>query len=189
VKNTTPYEFETLRIDTDALIASFVTRSGTPIRCRLIQADDAEILIDLFTHLSPESRRRRFNSSLDNIQPERMAQEAQRLAAVDNRTVGGAILAFAEGQNQAELIAVARLGRLPHAPESPDAEAALVVRDDFQRQGIATRLMILLLHAHAPGEALFALLRHLKLPLERHTTHGETTISLNVADLPVPGKV
>ena len=202
MKNTTPYEFETLRIDTDTLIASFTTRSGTPIRCRLIQADDAEMLIDLFTHLSPESRRRRFNSSLDNIQPDRMAQEAQRLAAVDNRTVGGAILAFAEGQNQAELIAVARLGRLPHAPESPDAEAALVVRDDFQRQGIATRLMILLAllarrmgvekltaSIQADNEALFALLRHLQLPLERHTTHGETTISLNVADLPVPDKV
>lgn len=199
MKSSAPYEFDTLRVDSDTLIASFTTYNGTPIRCRLIQPDDAEILIDLFTHLSPESRRRRFNSSLGNVQPDRIFQEAHRLTAVDNRTIGGAVLAFADTAQGTELIAVARLARMPHTPDSPDAEAALVVRDDFQRQGIATRLMSLLAllarrmdvqrltaSIQADNEALFALLRRLHLPLERHTAHGETTISLLVDALPAP---
>jgi acetyltransferase len=192
-----PFAFESLRIDENGMEASFRTRNSTPIHCRLIQPDDAPILIDLFTHLSPDSRRRRFNSSLENLQPERVSLEAQRLAAVDNRTVGGAILAFAEKEGQTELVAVARLGRMPHEPNSPQAEAAVVVRDDFQRLGVATRLMLLLgllarrmnvVHLtasiQADNQPLLSLLRRLQLPLERHTSHGETTISLPVAALP-----
>jgi len=197
VKNTATDGFQTLRVDPDSLAASFVTRNGTPVHCRLIQPDDVPLLIDLFSRLSPESRRLRFNSSLNNIEPDRIIEEASRLTAVDNRTVGGAILAFVEAEGGQELIAVARLGRFPQRPDSPDAEAALVVRDDFQRQGIASQLMILLkplaqrmgvqtltASIQTNNEALFGLLRRLHLPLERRTSHGETTISLSVADLP-----
>ncbi|MBI3958444.1 MAG: hypothetical protein HY328_06515, partial [Chloroflexi bacterium] len=125
MKTTAAYGFETLRVDPDSLAATFTTRNGTKIHCRLIQPDDAPLLISLFSRLSPESRRRRFNTSLDNIEPERVVQEARHLTDVDNRTVGGAILAFADGVQSAELIAIARLGRFPNAPASPEAEAAL----------------------------------------------------------------
>lgn len=195
----TPYGFETLRVDFESLDASFRARNGTPIRCRLIRPDDAPLLISLFQHLSPETRRRRFNVPLENLDRSRLVQEAQRLTDVDNRTVGGAILAFA-GENGAEdLIGVARIGRMPTTPASPEAEAALVVRDDFQGQGIGTALMSLLAllarrmevttltaSIQADNQALFALLRSLRLPLERHTSHGETTISIAVSDLPLP---
>lgn len=195
----TPYGFETLRVDPESLEASFITRGGDSIRCRLILPDDGPLLISLFQHLSPDTRRRRFNVPLENLDPARLVQEARRLAAVDNRTVGGAVLAFAGEKGQEELIGVARIGRIPTSPTSPEAEAALVVRDDFQGQGIGTALMALLAllarrmrvetltaSVQADNEALFALLRALHLPLERHTSHGETTISLSVDDLPLP---
>lgn len=195
----TVYGLETLRVDPDSLAAIFITRNGTKIHCRLIQPEDTALLSDFFSRLSPESRRRRFNTSLENIEPERVTEEAHRLAAVDNRTVGGAILAFADGAQASELIAVARLGRFSNAPASADAEAALVVLDDFQGQGVGTALMALLAllarrmgvemltaSVQADNEALFALLRRLQLPLQRHTTHGETTISIAVDDLPAP---
>lgn len=194
----TPYGLPSLRVDADSLEATFTARQGATIHCRLIRPDDAPILIKLFQHLSPESRRRRFNLPLENLDQDRIMQEAQRLADVDNRTVGGAVLAFVGQEPDGELIAVARLGRFPHTPTSPEAEAALVVRDDFQGQGIGTALMALLAllarrmdvqtltaSVQADNEALFALLRSLRLPLERHTSHGETTISLAVADLPL----
>ena len=201
MKTTAAYGFETLQVDPGSLEATFTARNGAQIRCRLIQPNDTKTLIDLFTRLSPESRRRRFNTSLENIEPERVIQEARRLTDVDNYTVGGAVLAFVDGPQGAELIGVARLGRFPHEPDSPSAEAALVVRDDFQGQGIGTALMALLAllarrmgvemltaSVQADNEALFALLRRFQLPLERHTTHGETTISLSVSDLPMPSK-
>lgn len=199
--DTTAYGFETLHVDPDSLDATFTTRNGLLIRCRLIQPVDTPLLIGLFSHLSPESRRRRFNLPLENIDSIRVVEEAQRLADVDNRTIGGAILAFAQKPDEDELIGVARLGRLPSTPTSPEAEAALVVRDDFQGQGVGTALLSLLAllarrmnvqtltaSVQADNEALFVLLRSLHLPLERHTTHGETTISLSVKDLPVAKK-
>ncbi|MBX3052397.1 MAG: GNAT family N-acetyltransferase [Caldilineaceae bacterium] len=196
--DTTAYGFETLQIVPDSLEATFTARNGTTIHCRLIQPDDAPLLINLFSHLSAESRRRRFNLPLENIDHARIVQEARRLANVDNRTIGGAVLAFAPQETGEELIAVARLGRFPAQPDSPDAEVALVVRDDFQGQGIGTALLAMLAplarrmavqtltaSVQADNEALYVLLRSLHLPAERHTSHGETTISLSVSDLPV----
>lgn len=197
--DTTAYGFETLDVNPDSLEATFAARNGTAIHCRLIQSDDTPLLIDLFSHLSPESRRRRFNLPLEHIDESRIEQEAQRLTAVDNRTVGGAILAFAQQPGGEELVGVARLGRFPSDPVSPEAEVALVVRDDFQGQGVGTALLSLLallarrMHVQtltasiqADNEALFVLLRSLHLPIQRHTAHAETTISLTVADIPLP---
>lgn len=195
----TAYGFETLDVDPDSLDATFTTRNGLLIYCRLLQPVDTPLLIDLFSRLSPESRRRRFNVPLEHIDASRIEEEAQRLAAVDNSTVGGAILAFAQQPDGKELIGVARLGRFPSEPASPEAEAALVVRDDFQGQGVGSALLALLAllarrmnvltliaSVQADNEALFVLLRNLHLPLQRHTTHGETSISLTVADIPTP---
>lgn len=197
--DTSAYGFETLHIDPDSLNAGFTARNGELIRCRLIRPDDAHLLIDLFSHLSPESRRRRFNLPLENIDSARIEEEAQRLANVDNRTVGGAVLALSGPEEAAQLIGVARLGRYPNQPASQEAETALVVRDDFQGQGVGSALLALLailarrmaVHTltasvQADNDALFALLRGFHLPFERHTTRGETTISLAVADIPTP---
>lgn len=197
--DTRAYGFETLYIDPDSLNASFTTRNGEQIRCRLIRPDDTHLLIDLFSHLSPESRRRRFNLPLENIDSARIEEEAQRLTDVDNRTIGGAVLALSGPEESAQLIGVARLGRYPIQPDSQEAETALVVRDDFQGQGVGSALLALLAllarrmavltltaSVQADNDALFALLRGFHLPFERHTTRGETTISLTVADIPTP---
>lgn len=193
----TAYGFETLHVDPDSLAATFTARNGTLIHCRLISADDTPLLIDLFSHLSPESRRRRFNLPLEKIDSARILQESKRLADVDNRTIGGAVLALSGLEESAELIGVARIGRYAADIASPKAEAGLVVRDDFQGQGVGSALLALLAllarrmnvltltaSVQADNDALFALLRGLHLSFERQTTRGETTISLTVADIP-----
>lgn len=184
LSTSTPYGFETIRVDPEPLTATFAARDGTPIRCRLIQPDDAPLLIGLFARLSQESRRRRFNLPLANIEPERVVQEARRLADVDNRTNGGALLAFAESAGETELIGVARLGRAPEKSDSPTAEVALVVLLAVLARRMAVETFTA--SVQADNETLFALFHRLQLPLKRHTTHGETTIALAVADIPAP---
>lgn len=177
----------TIQIDEKSFSGQFTGKDGALISYRLIRPGDAELLIDLFQHLSPETRRRRFNIGLQRIEAARLRQEAERLADVDNATLGGAVLAFAG----ATLIGVARLAR--EEADSPEAEAAVVVRDDFQRQGIGTALAYLLLHlaarmnlrtlsasVQANNSPVFALLEKLDLPMERDTARGETVIKIRL---------
>lgn len=191
-----PYGIESLEYDPDTLAGTFRTRQGVLVRVRLIRPDDAPLLVDLFRRLSPESRRRRFNVALENIEEDRLLAEARRLAAVDNCTQGGAVLALVEEAGGERVVGVARLGRDPSSPTSPVAEAALVVRDDYHNQGVGTALMAMLAQlarrmgvrtltatVQADNEPMFTVLQKLSLPLETHHHHGEVDVWISVADL------
>ncbi len=176
-----------------------VTRSGTVLVTRLLRPDDDDLLLDLFAHLSPETRWRRFHSHIDNMDDSRLHQAAKDLAAVDNLTLGGAVLAILvhpERAEQEELIGVARLARDPATPTSPDAEAAVVVRDDFQKQGIGTALLARLTElarsmgintltatVQSDNARMLDVLRWLNLPRTDHASHGETDIRVDIRDL------
>jgi RimJ/RimL family protein N-acetyltransferase len=179
-------------LDSPELAIEFRTEQGSQIRTRLIQPNDADHLIDLFHHLSPETRRRRFNIGLQNVEQKRVRETAQILANVDNRTTGGAILGFVTARTE-ELIAVARLARPENQPRSPEAEVAVVVRDDYQGQGIGTemlkhlitlarqmRIKTLTASIQTDNTAIFKILQKLSIPVEAHTSHGETEIRINI---------
>lgn len=172
----------------------FMTRDGRRLIVRLITAADAPRLLELFERLSPETRRRRFHYDPDHI-PEKQKQAiARRMANVDNRTQEGALLAIdvdAEGHEQ--IVGVARLARPAKQPESPVAEAAIVVRDDFQGQGIATELLwrmvllakqmqinTILAQIEADNNAALRVFRALDLPSTVTTEHGETDMYISV---------
>jgi RimJ/RimL family protein N-acetyltransferase len=174
----------------DPFITTFTTDKGIQIYTRLIDPKDAHLLIDLFNHLSPDTRRRRFNVGLANVEWERIQTTAQELAGVDNRTTGGAILAFNEDN---ELIGVARLARPLDDRTSPSAEVAVVVRDDYQNQGIGTSLTDLLVSLarqmkirtltasiQADNAHIFAMLRKLPVPVRSQTSHGETEVMIDI---------
>jgi RimJ/RimL family protein N-acetyltransferase len=174
----------------DPFITSFTTKKGTQIYTRLIHPNDAPLLIDLFNHLSIDTRRRRFNVGLANVEWERVQTTAQELANVDNQTQGGALLAFNESN---ELIGVARLARPVGDPAAPEAEVAVVVRDDYQNQGIGTTLTHLLValarqmgirtltaSVQADNAHIFAMLRKLPVPVRSRTSYGETEIAMEI---------
>lgn len=139
----------------------FTTTDGYRLYSRLIRPDDAPLLLDFFEQLSPESRRRRFHMNVDHLSEEQKRAHAHKLAAVDNRTQGGAVVAVDAQAPGKPIVGVARLARidasarvLPYVlaadPAAGDqdvdpqtvAEVALVVRDDFQGRGVGRALVV-----------------------------------------------
>jgi GNAT superfamily N-acetyltransferase len=114
------------------------TSSGLTLRVRPEQPDDGPILVELFSRLSPSSRFLRFSKVMDDPDPQRVQQEAERLARLGPPT-DMAWLAFADlPELNGAPAAVVRYMRT----EPAEAELAVAVRDDVQRQGIGTALLL-----------------------------------------------
>jgi RimJ/RimL family protein N-acetyltransferase len=174
---------------------TFKTRNGEVLTLRLMKPSDAPLLEQLFYQLSPESRWRRFHMITDHLPPQEVSHRARELAAVDNRTTSGAVVAVAgEGENAA-IVGVVRLARPFDHPDAPEAEAAIVVRDDYQGQGIGTELlrcMVVLarrmrvkkiLAVFQPdNDVAIRLFRQLGLPYKLTATHGASKMYLEAPE-------
>jgi RimJ/RimL family protein N-acetyltransferase len=111
-----------------------------------LERSDGELLLRLFYRLSPESIYRRFLSPISR--PEQARPE--RLLDVDHHD-REAVVAVLDG----EIVGVARYFRWP---DGSSAELAVVVADDWQRQGLATRMISCLAElARAAGIEQFTL--------------------------------
>jgi RimJ/RimL family protein N-acetyltransferase len=94
-----------------------------------LERTDGEALRRLFFRLSPETLYRRFHSPI--VRPEQAHPE--RLLDVDHHD-REAVVAVVDG----EIVGVARYARWL---DSDKADLAVVVADDWQRQGLATRML------------------------------------------------
>jgi acetyltransferase len=169
------------------------TRSGQCVCIRHIVARDAELLVDLFHHLSDHTKWLRFLSVV-GIPEERLWDEATRLSDIDPR-IQAALIGTIEHDGCEQAVAVARMIR--DTPLSDTAEVAIVVRDDFQREGIGRTIFDLLvqialvqdikrLYAITLPENLGMqrLARGVGLPVNVRTQEGEMTITIYVQDTP-----
>lgn len=182
--------------DINRVRSTFTTRDGRVVKMRLLQPEDVDLLIDFFHRLSPESRRRRFHTNTEGLSEEFITENARELANVDNRTQGGAVIALYDDEDGTEhIIGSARLARPAGRPDSPEAEAAIVVRDDFHGQGLGTELlrrMVLLAKQmnvktilaifEAENEGAIRLFRELGLPTEIDVSQGETTLIMTAPE-------
>lgn len=174
----------------------FMTRDGRRLEARLIQAADAPRLLELFERLSPETRRRRFHYDPEHIPDEEKQAIARHLSDVDNRTQQGAVLAIArDAAGREQIVGVARLARPVDQPDAPLAEAAIVVRDDFQGGGVATELLwrmvllakqmkvnTILAQIEADNHIALRAFRGLHLPTTVATAQGETDMYISVPE-------
>lgn len=171
------------------ILATFKTKTGLTVRVRHIQATDAPHLVDIFEHMSPDSRYRRFHQSLDNPNPRRVWEEAERIAHAYPLMNKG-LIAFADlpDQSNAPIGAARYMGLEPGI-----GEVAISVRDDLHGQGIGTQLLKLLVReAQAAGvrklvgtvqnsnEAMWRVLSRLDYPITRHLQGTESEIEIDL---------
>jgi RimJ/RimL family protein N-acetyltransferase len=172
----------------------YKTRSGVTLTMRLLRPGDGPLLVEFFRQLSPETRRRRFHVIVEKITEDLLQQRASELANVDNKTLTGAVVAVYKDEEGEHIVGSVRLARDPQTPDSPEAEAAIVVRDDFQGQGVGTELMrrLVLLAKQMNVKTIVAvfqpdnedairIFREVNLPYTTIINHGETVLKLQVS--------
>lgn len=111
---------------------TFTLRDGRTVTLRPIDKKDAPLLINLHSHLSFEAQYYRFFGP----KPSLSETEAEYLANVDfhNRF---AIVAEIDNEGTKELVGVGRFD----VNRPGTAEAAVVIRDDYQHVGLGTAIL------------------------------------------------
>lgn len=177
--------------DTVEVPSSFTLANGQTVLIRSIRPTDASLLVDMFHHLSERTRRLRFHTYTEKLPKERIWREAIALSDLDP-TRQAALVAVYQGASKEHIVGVARLARA--TGEDTDAEAAIVVRDDFQKMGLGTHLMSLLVPtAQSMGierlcgwimsgnRHMLHMIHKANLPLERDTRSGETFVAVSLS--------
>lgn len=181
--------------DMDAAV-TLLTRDGRAVRVRHMRREDAELLERMFYRLSSETRYRRFFVPLDNVDEERVHSEARRLATIDP-ALETALLAVADEEGCDEAVAVARFSRLAERDDS--CEGSIVLRDDFQGQGLGRQLFDLLVQTaiagglrhmslltHADNLGLISLVHGLGIPFKGRHNAGLYEIDVQLAEVRRP---
>jgi RimJ/RimL family protein N-acetyltransferase len=121
-------------------IDRFFSKEGHEIWVRHLTADDTPFLVDIFNHMSSDSRYKRFNQPLDNVEPGVVWQEAGRISC-DDQENNHCLIAFTDlADGTAVPVGAARLVEI----DPGIAEVAISLRDDCQNIGIGRQLMRLL---------------------------------------------
>lgn len=171
----------------------FTTSDGREVTIRRMQDDDADLLVDMFYHLSERTKRFRFHTYLEKIPDERIWREAVALSHLDPQRQVALVSVTTKSAGE-HAVGVARFNRV--APDDIEAEAAIVVRDDFQRRGLGTHLMFKLIHiAHSMGirdfvawvmaenRQIMRMVKKAGLPYKQHTSRGETKLFVSIAEI------
>ncbi len=164
----------------------FTTRDGRQVHIRHLLDNDTALLVDFFHHLSDETKKLRFHANPNNLPEERIWQEAENLSHLDP-DCQVALVAVIEEDGVERAVGVARYCR--NAPADTEAEAAIVIRDDYQSVGLGKHLMWELAEAGrsmgikafsawvmAENRRLFRMISQTPFPLKRETSHGETHV-------------
>ena len=122
---------------------TFRSRADHLVQVRPMRFDDAPLLVDIFEHMTAQSRYRRFHQTLEHVNPDRIRQEAINIAQAETSSNWG-LIAFADLPDRQNV----PIGAVRFVRTAPyEAEVAISIRDDFQNVGIGTQLMHMLAEA------------------------------------------
>ena len=125
--------------------ATIIARDGRSALVRPVRASDAPLVQQFVRELSPQSRRNRFFGAVRELAPAQL----ERMTRFDG-TSGLGLAALADDARR--IVAIAQ----QVVCDPPYAELAVVVADDWQRQGLGERLVAALL-AHAARTGIAAM--------------------------------
>ncbi|GAP37669.1 bifunctional acetate--CoA ligase family protein/GNAT family N-acetyltransferase [Piscinibacter sakaiensis] len=117
-------------------------RGGGEATVRAIRPDDASMLQDLVTRLSPQSRYFRFVSSFHQLPPSMLARFA--LIDYDREMALVALTKTRAAQDDGAIVETERIvgvSRYVTNPDRASCEFSLLVADDFAGRGLGSRLM------------------------------------------------
>lgn len=110
---------------------------GTPADIRPVTPEDAPLLVEGFSHLSEESRYRRFLDAIKQLTP----QQVHYLTHADGyRHIAWGVTVDDPADGHPIGVAIARCVRDEHDPEL--AEFAIAVADEWQKRGVGTMLAL-----------------------------------------------
>ena len=175
---------------TNQEINTFTLDDGRQVMIRSIRPDDTELLVQLFNRLSDRSKRLRFHASVEHLSPQQIQEEAETLANIKPQR-DAALVATLEENSAEQIVAVVRFSRAN--PTDTLAEIAMLVRDDFQNQGLGTymtdrvtqiarsmgvqRFVALIIPENRPVLRIF---EKLGLPTHQDKYIGETQLSVEI---------
>jgi acetyltransferase len=117
--------------------APWAMKNGTEVKIRPIRPEDEPLMINFHRALSERSVYMRYFQPL-KLSTRTAHERLTRICFIDyDREMALVVEHRDPKSNEPEIIAVGRLSKLHGINE---AEAAVVVRDEFQRQGIGTEL-------------------------------------------------
>lgn len=160
-------------------------RNGQQVAVRFLTPADGDLLVDLVRRLSPNSRYLRFLVAAEDVPPEAATRKLPAFLAVDG-VDSVALMALIEEDGRDSAIGVARFRR---SPSRDDAEVAVVIRDDWQQQGIGHALITQLAEVArllgikrfcavvlATNRGAHRLIKTMGYRYESHISHGEDEI-------------
>ena len=173
---------------------TFQTTDGQTITVRRMLPADVNQLVHIYRHLSEESLYQRFREPVSKLPPMRILEEARALAEAGYRQ-GKGFLAFADLPGQPGTpVAGARYIRVGEDA----AETAITIRDDFQKKGIGTQLLNILIaearkegirtliaNVSANNRAVIKLLSRYPFPQRREHYGPEISIEFDISQEPV----
>lgn len=176
-------------------VATLQTEKGERFIIRSMHAEDAPLLIDIFEHMSPDSRYRRFNQPLVDPDPSLVHRWAQVLADVESDE-GAAWLVFDHTPEGREVPIAGIRYIFTTLGDRREAEIAITVRDDYQNRGIGKALLRYATEqarvsgverftalVQAANEPLWAILRHLGLRVEYEYEGPFVQVVVHIHDL------
>ncbi|MBS1966935.1 MAG: GNAT family N-acetyltransferase [Chloroflexi bacterium SZAS-1] len=116
---------------------TFTTMRQRPVIVRYGALPDTELLVSMYRQLSARTIRLRYGAPRNHVNDEALYTEMSR--AVDAGLTNHTSIVVTTGTS-AERSAVALMQLVPQPHEPTTAEVALVVRDDYQREGIGRAL-------------------------------------------------
>ena len=117
-------------------VSTFRCKTGALVKIRAIQPDDIQREREFIHHLSPETRYRRFMSTISELSP---AQLEHFTHPDYDREM--AYIALVEENGEEKEIGVCRYAANPTNDARDTCEFAIVIADKWQRQGLGRELM------------------------------------------------